>query len=203
MHIWEMGLDISCILRYFARENRFSPKRNMERNVEKKWVLAINGSDGSGATHPRWMENLKLAVAVQEQVLSEYPTLMRPLLLRKSRYNQHATTGSIRRRRCWPPGSLQSRWWWSCRAGANERVSDRVSFSCVTMCWTTDPGRGDANPRFPDGRSPFQGLKEPLSRRKKMPSHVKSPLPFPAEGFFGLSRSASCSCVRPPTSCAA
>ena len=41
------------------------------------------------------MENLKLAVAIQEQILSDYPTLMRPMLLRKSRYNQHATTGSL------------------------------------------------------------------------------------------------------------
>ena len=53
------------------------------------------GSDGSGLYHPRWMENLKLAVAIQEQILSDYPTLMRPMLLRKSRYNQHATTGSL------------------------------------------------------------------------------------------------------------
>ena len=35
------------------------------------------------------------AVAVQEQALTDYPTLMRPLLLRNSRYNQHATTGSL------------------------------------------------------------------------------------------------------------
>ena len=41
------------------------------------------------------MENLRLAVAVQEQALTDYPTLMRPLLLRNSRYNQHATTGSL------------------------------------------------------------------------------------------------------------
>ena len=31
----------------------------------------------------------------QEQALTDYPTLMRPLLLRNSRYNQHATTGSL------------------------------------------------------------------------------------------------------------
>ena len=53
------------------------------------------GSDGSGLTHDRWMENLRLAVAVQNEVLAEYPTLMRPVLLRNSRYNQHATTGSL------------------------------------------------------------------------------------------------------------
>ena len=41
------------------------------------------------------MEYLKLAVAIQQDVLTEYPTLMRPILLRNSRYNQHATTGSL------------------------------------------------------------------------------------------------------------
>lgn len=55
----------------------------------------VIGSDGSGLTHPHWMENLKLAAAVQESALEDYPTLMRPVLLRNSRYNQHATTGSL------------------------------------------------------------------------------------------------------------
>lgn len=39
--------------------------------------------------------DLKLAVALQEDLLTSYPTLMRPILLRNSRYNQHATTGSL------------------------------------------------------------------------------------------------------------
>ena len=55
----------------------------------------VVGSDGSGLTHPAWRDNLRLAVAIQEEVLTAYPTLMRPLLLRNSRYNQHATTGSL------------------------------------------------------------------------------------------------------------
>lgn len=58
-------------------------------------MTLVVGSDGSGLTHPDWMENLKLAVALQQDILAEYPTLMRPLLLRNSRYNQHATTGSL------------------------------------------------------------------------------------------------------------
>ena len=58
-------------------------------------LTLVVGSDGSGLAHPDWMENLRLAVAIQEDVLSQYPTLMRPLLLRNSRYNQHATTGSL------------------------------------------------------------------------------------------------------------
>lgn len=55
----------------------------------------VIGSDGSGLEHPGWLENLRLAAAVQEDVLEQYPTLMRPVLLRNSRYNQHATTGSL------------------------------------------------------------------------------------------------------------
>ena len=58
-------------------------------------LTLVIGSDGSGLPHPDWMENLRLAVAIQEQLLSRYPTLMRPILLRKSRYNQHATHGSL------------------------------------------------------------------------------------------------------------
>ena len=58
-------------------------------------MTLVVGSDGSGLTHPNWMENLRLAVAIQEQTLSQYSTLMRPVLLRNSRYNQHATTGSL------------------------------------------------------------------------------------------------------------
>lgn len=58
-------------------------------------LTLVMGSDGGGLSHPDWMENLRLAAAIQEQVLTDYPTLMRPLLLRNSRYNQHATTGSL------------------------------------------------------------------------------------------------------------
>ena len=55
----------------------------------------VLGSDGGGLEHPRWRENLKLASAIQEALLGEHEALMRPMLLRNSRYNQHATTGSL------------------------------------------------------------------------------------------------------------
>lgn len=55
----------------------------------------VLGSDGSGLEHPGWMENLRLAASIQQDILERYPTLMRPVLLRNSRYNQHATTGSL------------------------------------------------------------------------------------------------------------
>ena len=58
-------------------------------------LTLVVGSDGGGLTHPDWLENLKLAVALQQDILTNYSTLMRPILLRNSRYNQHATTGSL------------------------------------------------------------------------------------------------------------
>jgi len=58
-------------------------------------LALVMGTDGGGLSHPDWMENLKLATALQEDLLTEYPTLMRPIMLRNSRYNQHTTTGSL------------------------------------------------------------------------------------------------------------
>lgn len=58
-------------------------------------MTLVMGSDGGGLSHPDWMDNLRLAAALQERILTDYPTLMRPLLLRNSRYNQHATAGSL------------------------------------------------------------------------------------------------------------
>ena len=55
----------------------------------------VIGSDGGGLEHSRWRENLKLACAVQSTILDEYPTLMRPIIVRNSRYNQQVTAGSL------------------------------------------------------------------------------------------------------------
>jgi stage II sporulation protein P len=55
----------------------------------------VLGSDGGGLSHDRWRENLRLACAVQETLLSRYPTLMRPIIVRNSRYNQQISTGAL------------------------------------------------------------------------------------------------------------
>lgn len=55
----------------------------------------VIGSNGGGLSHDNWRENLKLACAVQETLHSDYPTLMRPIVVRNSRYNQHMTAGSL------------------------------------------------------------------------------------------------------------
>lgn len=58
-------------------------------------VMLLCGSDDSGLDHPKWRENLKLALYLQEAMVSLYPTLARPVDVVKERYNQHLTTGSL------------------------------------------------------------------------------------------------------------
>ena len=58
-------------------------------------MTLVMGSSGGGDSHDNWKTNLRLAVAVQNRLLEENPTLMRPITLRNSRYNQHCTPGSL------------------------------------------------------------------------------------------------------------
>ena len=55
----------------------------------------IMGSNGSGNSHDGWLRNLQLAAALQESLLADYPTLLRPIELRNARYNQHLSQGSL------------------------------------------------------------------------------------------------------------
>ena len=77
-----------------AEGNEYKVVSQIGEETSAQLTLVV-GSDGSGLEHPHWMENLRLAVAVQEEALTRHPTLMRPILLRNSRYNQHAAYGSL------------------------------------------------------------------------------------------------------------
>lgn len=55
----------------------------------------VIGTDGGGLEHPNWRENLKLAAAIQQRLAGDYPTLMRPITVRNSRYNQHTSPGAL------------------------------------------------------------------------------------------------------------
>ena len=58
-------------------------------------MMIVMSTGESGLPHPKWAENLKLAVKLQNSLASKYPSLMRPMNLRKERFNMHATTGSM------------------------------------------------------------------------------------------------------------
>ena len=77
-----------------AQGNQYKVISQLEEGTSAQMTLVV-GSDGSGLPHPNWMENLRLAVAIQEELLRDHPTLMRPMLLRNSRYNQHTAPGAL------------------------------------------------------------------------------------------------------------
>ncbi len=58
-------------------------------------LMLVMSTGESGLPHPDWAENLKLAVKVQNTMAIKYPGIMRPINLRKERFNMHATKGSM------------------------------------------------------------------------------------------------------------
>ena len=70
-------------------------KGNQYKLVAEEDATIAQMSFVIGTNHDHWQENLALAVAVAENVQADYPTAMRPIILRNSRYNQHLTAGSL------------------------------------------------------------------------------------------------------------
>ena len=66
-----------------------------EEGVVACQIMLLCGSDESGLEHPRWRENLALAMYLQEAVSRRHPTLLRPVSLVPQRYNQHLSTGAL------------------------------------------------------------------------------------------------------------
>lgn len=58
-------------------------------------VMLVCGSDMLGLENPNWQKNLALALKIQGSMNKKYPGLMRPVNLRKERFNMHLTEGSL------------------------------------------------------------------------------------------------------------
>ena len=52
-------------------------------------IMFVIGTNEGGLWHPNWKQNLKFAVKVQQKAEEMYPGLFKPIMLTKSRYNQH------------------------------------------------------------------------------------------------------------------
>lgn len=52
-------------------------------------VMFVIGTNNGGLWHPNWNQNLKFAIKVQEKAEELYPGLFKPIMVTKSRYNQH------------------------------------------------------------------------------------------------------------------
>ena len=56
---------------------------------EAAQIMFVIGTNAGGLWHPNWNQNLKFAIKVQEKAEELYPGLFKPIMLTKSRYNQH------------------------------------------------------------------------------------------------------------------
>lgn len=77
-----------------ASDENFAPSANIDGNKVSQ-ISIIAGTSEGGLSHPNWEENLKLALQLYNTAYQVYPDMFRPLTITKSRYNQHATKGSL------------------------------------------------------------------------------------------------------------
>ncbi len=63
--------------------------------VSTAQVMLVLGTDSLGLSHPEWRQNLALAAKIQSAANIMYPGMMRPINLRRERFNMHMTTGSL------------------------------------------------------------------------------------------------------------
>ena len=77
----------------FGSSNTYGPTVKIGEEVCAQ-VMFVIGTNGSGLYHPKWSQNLSFAIKVQQKANEMYPGLFRPIILRKSRYNQHVTTAT-------------------------------------------------------------------------------------------------------------
>ena len=58
-------------------------------------VMFVVGTDARGLEHPNWKHNLAFAIQVQNKLNDISPNIARPINLRRERFNQHLTKGSL------------------------------------------------------------------------------------------------------------
>ncbi len=63
--------------------------------TETAQIMLLMGVGNDIYPHPDWRENLSLAARIQTTGEEKYPGLMRPILVRPSRYNQYLSNGAI------------------------------------------------------------------------------------------------------------
>jgi stage II sporulation protein P len=74
------------------------PRLRLEKKIDGKnaaQIMFVVGTNEAGLNHPKWKENLKLAIKLQEKLNKQCPGLARPIFISKNRYNQHMIDGSL------------------------------------------------------------------------------------------------------------
>ena len=57
--------------------------------------MMVVGTDASGLTHPRWPENMSLAVKLHAKLEKNAPGICRPISFRSQRFNQDLSPGAL------------------------------------------------------------------------------------------------------------
>ena len=92
----EKKYDIVLDIHRDALSSNLNYRPTTEINGESAAKLMfVVGTNASGLSHDNWMENLKLALLIQNTANEMYPGLFRDLNLSKSRYNQNVCDGAL------------------------------------------------------------------------------------------------------------
>lgn len=67
----------------------YAPIVKIGENDVAAQIMFVIGTNDGGLWHPNWNQNLKFAIKVQQKAEEMYPGLFKPIMLTKSRYNQH------------------------------------------------------------------------------------------------------------------
>lgn len=92
----EKSYDFVIDIHRDAISSNYNFKPTVEINGESvAKLMFVIGTDASGLKHDEWMQNLKLAIMIQNRAEEMYPGLFRELNLSKSRYNQQVSEGAM------------------------------------------------------------------------------------------------------------
>ena len=67
----------------------YAPTVKIGDTDEAAQIMFVIGTNAGGLWHPNWNQNLKFAIKIQEKAEEMYQGLFKPIMLTKSRYNQH------------------------------------------------------------------------------------------------------------------
>ena len=67
----------------------YAPTVKIGDTDEAAQLMFVIGTNEGGLWHPNWNQNLKFAIKIQEKAEEMYPGLFKPMMITKSRYNQH------------------------------------------------------------------------------------------------------------------
>ena len=71
-------------------DNKYAPTVKIGDEYAAQ-IMFVVGGNGSSIPHPKWQQNLKFAIKVQQKANEMYPGLLKPIILRESGYNQQVS----------------------------------------------------------------------------------------------------------------